>query len=219
MSPVLYIERCTSPCTVHGSGTLQKRSHQPLMSPVLYMSLEHFRSAPINHLMFCTVRESRTSENRTENKVKQKVNIRGYPGISLGRFVHCQYRNQSVSTPCTREKQSVSVTPSAVAAGPSAHFFTHTHMSSPPPLAYLPSSTLLEHTFLRLSATLLGCAFAPPFAASSRSSGERSIEAEILPHSLACFIPGLPRIFIPRAPSLDLSKKRSGIKLPKLFMF
>src|SRR6266850_2269123 len=81
------------------------------MSPVLYMSLEHFRSAPINHLMFCTVRESRTSENRTENKVKQKVNIRGYPGISLGRFVHCQYRNQSVSTPCTREKQSVSVTP------------------------------------------------------------------------------------------------------------
>src|SRR6267142_5864995 len=110
MSPVLYIERCTSPCTVHGSGTLQKRSHQPLMSPVLYMSLEHFRSAPINHLMFCTVRESRTSENRTENKVKQKVNIRGYPGISPGHFVHCQYRNQSVSTPCTREKQSVSIT-------------------------------------------------------------------------------------------------------------
>src|SRR6266850_1347614 len=111
MSPVLYIERCTSPCTVHRSGALQKRSHQPLMSPVLYMSLERFRSAPINHFILCTVHESRTSVKRTENKVKQKrVNIRGYPRISPGRFVHCQYRNQSVSTPCMCEKQSVSVT-------------------------------------------------------------------------------------------------------------
>src|SRR6267142_3587540 len=103
MSPVLYIEGCTSPCTVHRPGALQKCSHQPLISPVLYTSLECFRSAPISY-------ESRTSEKRTENKVKQKVNIRGYPGISPGRFVHCQYRNQSVSTLCTCEKQSVSVT-------------------------------------------------------------------------------------------------------------
>src|SRR6266850_8441628 len=111
MSPVLYIERCTSPCTVHRPGALQKRSHQPLMSPVLYMSLERFRSAPINHFILCTVHESRTSVKRTENKVKQKrVNIRGYPRISPGRFVHCQYRNQSVSIPHTREKQSISIT-------------------------------------------------------------------------------------------------------------
>src|SRR6267142_2719319 len=82
------------------------------MSPVLYMSLERFRSAPINHFILCPVHESRTSVKRTENKVKQKrVNIRGYPRISPGRFVHCQYRNQSVSTPCMCEKQSVSVTP------------------------------------------------------------------------------------------------------------
>jgi len=60
--------------------------------------------------MFCTVHESRTFEKRAESKVKQKVNIRGYPGISPGCFVHCQYRNQSVSTPYTYEKQSVSVT-------------------------------------------------------------------------------------------------------------
>src|SRR6267142_885013 len=110
MSPVLYIERCTSPCTVHRPGALQKRSHQPLISPVLYTSLERFRSAPINHLMFCTAHESRTSEKRAESKVKQKVNIRGYPGISPGHFVHCQHRNQSVSIPCMREKQFVSVT-------------------------------------------------------------------------------------------------------------
>src|SRR6267142_486187 len=80
------------------------------MSPVLYMSLERFRSAPINHFILCIVYKSRTSVNEQRIGKNEKVNIRGYPGISPGHFIHCQYRNQSVSTPRTREKQSVSVT-------------------------------------------------------------------------------------------------------------
>src|SRR6266850_1617400 len=83
---VQYTVRCTSPCTVHRSGALQKRSHQPLMSPVLYMSLERFRSAPINHFILCTVHESRTSVKRTENKVKQKGKHKGLSWDKPGPF-------------------------------------------------------------------------------------------------------------------------------------
>jgi hypothetical protein len=107
-----------------------------------------------------------------------------------------------LTTPC--------MSPSAAAAGPSAHFSTHAHPSSPPPLAYPPSSTVSQSTFLRLSTALLGHAFVPPSSASSRSSGEQGIGAEILPHSLAHFIPGPSHTFIPGAPSLDLLKNKSG---------
>ena len=79
-------------CTVHEPRALQKCSHQPLDVSVQYMSLEPLRS-------------------KSEEQGKIKSKHKGLsPDKSWGIFVQCQYRNQSVSTLCTREKQSISIT-------------------------------------------------------------------------------------------------------------
>ena len=100
--------------------------------------------------------------------------------------------------------------PSPAAPGSAERSFTCAHPSAADPLAYPPSSAAPVHVFLLFSAALLGPAFAPPSAAGSGPSAERSIGAQTVPHSLARAFPGLPRVFIPgsRGSPARLSKKK-----------
>jgi hypothetical protein len=108
---------------------------------------------------------------------------------------------------CAAMLAALYASPSTMVAGPSAQFSTYIHPFSPPLLIYPPSSAMPQSVFLWLSVTPLGHMFVPSFGASFRSSSEWGIGAKILPHSLMCFILGLPCTFIPRAFSLDLLKK------------